>query len=765
MMRRPTTREGAMTPNFTLAMVALLAGGIAAVAADWKPWLTELGYWAAAVGAVGVVTAALMFWRLMHGALIAAPLWVLLVGAAGLRLHAPGGSAGWVIAAGVLLLVTLGLVAVNLPVGGGLALSLWLGYTAFVLRALPESVPVSARWWQPLTAAGVVLMATAGFSLRSRSSSRGLLRRLGRAGRVTDGLASGWDVYRVSSARMLRKKAKQVRPSLAEVPAWKRRFVPLTELGTTVATVGWSRLRSSAEDHTITFAGPRAGKTGLLMGHLLDAPGAVIATSTKTDILDVTRRERAKRGPVWVFDPDGLTEAGSTITFDPLTGCTDRGVAMDRASDLLDGIGGKSDDAEHWLNLGRQALMALMHAAALGGYTMNDVQRWIAHPDESAKNDVLWELRVADAAGFEQQATQFFTNNPRTQSSISTTIMPALSWLSVETAAAAAAPAGVPFDVERLLAETGTVYLLGADDKKTAPLVTALTAHIARQAKALAVRTMGKRLDPQLTMVLDEAALICLIPLDKWTGDFGSRGITLHISAQSLAQLRDRFGEAAAEALMTNVTTKVLLAGTSGASDLQFWSTLCGERLEQTSTRDRVTGGVSVSDRHVPVLTPGQVAQLRAGQALVISRGMPPAIGRVKMAWKRRDLRMERFHNRPTVQWTRRHLSAAEDWAGTRLLTGTAAFRDASLDGAERIESAVRRAAGAVADRAIGVFLGGLEWLDTRDPARELVARLRLVGAMRKARAALATRDTTRTATPELVGREQDTASSQDGGQ
>jgi type IV secretory pathway TraG/TraD family ATPase VirD4 len=744
MNRRPTTTEGAIVPRFTAAMVLLTATGVGAVVWDKTAALTELGFWAVATGLVGLATAGLLFWRLMHGALIAAPLWLLLAGVAGVRLHAPGGAAGWTIATGVLLLLTLALVAVNRPVGGGLALAAWLTCAGFGLRALPASVQASARWWLLLLAAGVVLVATAGFTLRSRSSSRGLLRRLGRAGRVTDGLASGWDVRRVSSARMLRKKAKIVRPSLAQVPAWKRRFVPLTQIGSTVATVGWVKVRSSAEDHTLTVAGPRAGKTGLMMNHLLDAPGAVIATSTKTDILDITRTQRANRGPVWVFDPDGLTADGSTITFDPLTGCTDPGVVMDRASDLLDGVGAKSDDAEHWLNLARQALTALLHAAALGGFTMADVQRWVAHPDDRAKGDVLYELRAANATGFEQQATQFFDNNPRTQSSISTTIMPALSWLSVPTAAASAAPGGVPFDVARLLEETGTVYLLGADDKKTAPLVTALTAHIARQAKTLAVRTPGRRLDPQLTMVLDEAALICLIPLDRWTGDFGSRGITLHISAQSRAQLRDRFGEAATGALLTNVTTKVVLAGTSDDDDLQFWSTLCGERLEQVATRDRTTGGVSISDRRVPVLTPGQVAQLRAGQALIITRGMPPAIGRVKMAWNRRDLRRQRFHNRPTVQWTGRHLAVVEDLAGARLVDGCAWLRDAAMTASERIDAAARRVAHRasapllrrIADR-LGAVVTGLE---ATDPARELLARFRLAGATRKARSALAAR-------------------------
>jgi type IV secretion system protein VirD4 len=32
---------------------------------------------------------------------------------------------------------------------------------------------------------------------------------------------------------------------------------------------------------------------------------------------------------------------------------------------------------------------------------------------------------------------------------------------------------------------------------------------------------------------LDEAALICPVPLDKWTADMGGRNITIHIAAQS----------------------------------------------------------------------------------------------------------------------------------------------------------------------------------------------------------------------------------------
>ncbi len=78
-------------------------------------------------------------------------------------------------------------------------------------------------------------------------------------------------------------------------------------------------------------------------------------------------------------------------------------------------------------------------------------------------------------------------------------------------------------DVEELLARRGTVYLLGAQDAQVAPLVTALTGHLARTARQVANRSAGGRLDPPLALVLDEVALICPIPLPEWTADMGGR--------------------------------------------------------------------------------------------------------------------------------------------------------------------------------------------------------------------------------------------------
>jgi type IV secretion system protein VirD4 len=125
---------------------------------------------------------------------------------------------------------------------------------------------------------------------------------------------------------------------------------------------------SPIEDVTLRIGGPRTGKTGELAGRILDAAGAVIATSTRTDLIELTGVCRARRGPVQVFNPSGVGGIDSTITFNPLSGCEQPTTATSRAADLLAGVSapGAGGDREFWASQARRVLAALMHAAALG---------------------------------------------------------------------------------------------------------------------------------------------------------------------------------------------------------------------------------------------------------------------------------------------------------------------------------------------------------------------------------------------------------------
>jgi type IV secretory pathway TraG/TraD family ATPase VirD4 len=435
----------------------------------------------------------------------------------------------------------------------------------------------------------------------------------------------------------MRRQMTVLRPSLAQLSRRQRRRVPVTEYATAVARVRGKWIWSPIEDVTLRVGGPRTGKTGELACRILDAPGAVIATSTRTDLLKITGELRAKNGPVWVFNPGGHAGIGTTLAFDPLTGCQNLTTAGFRATDLLSGDRPNNDgEREYWAAQARRALTVLLHAAAIGEASMRDVQAWFADPDEATAT-VTRHLRRSEYPGVLDDATQFLKTNERTRSSICTSVMPVLQWLSDPAAAAAAT--GPAFDVEEFLRQRGTLHVLGGDDGNVAPLVAALTGHIAREARRLAANMPDGRLDPPLTLVLDEAALICPVPLDNWTADMGGRNITIHIGVQSRAQLRQSFGEHGAAAIVTNAATILVFGGTGDADDLDNWSKLAGERLETYHTRDSAGKIASTSTRRVPVLTQAEIAQLPAGQVLVVRRGMPAALGTAQMAWQRPDVR------------------------------------------------------------------------------------------------------------------------------
>jgi len=399
--------------------------------------------------------------------------------------------------------------------------------------------------------------------------------------------------------------------------------------------------------------------------------------------------------PVFIFNPSGIGGLASTVSFDALTGCENPKTAVDRAGDLIAGGnpgGSQSADGEreHWAGQARDVLAVLMHAAALGKRSMRDVHAWVSDPD-AHYDDIRRMLRDSPEPGFEAELIHFVGTNDRTRSSITQSIRPALMWLHDPTAAHAAgqivtAPiidaSGVTIpaddrppalDVEALLALSGTVYLLGAEDAQVAPLVAALTGHIARVARAVAGRQPYGRLDPPATFALDEAAIICPIPLPSWTSDMGGRGIPIHIAAQSRPQLRQRWGTDGGAAITNNAAAVVIFGGAKDAADLQDYSTLAGDREERVVTRDHTGKVVSETTQRVPVFTPAQIAQLPKGRVLLILRGLPPVIGKVQMAWQRPDVRAVKRANRRKIRadkrqavWAHRRELARRYWTALK---------------------------------------------------------------------------------------------------
>ena len=393
----------------------------------------------------------------------------------------------------ILLLAALGMAVTAAGVG--------LAHRRYALAAAATAAAVGLAWaltvvapW--LTAAVAAGLGLVGWVRFTRTSAT--VTRWGARSRRKAGVASTLDIARLASWVAMRRKATVVRPSLGELRPWQRLRRATTEVAVPLCRVGALRVWASVEDVVCLFGGPRTGKTGYLAGRVIDAPGAVLVTSTRTDLHELTAGLRARRGPVYVFNAVGLGDLPSTITFDPLIGCTDPVTATERATDLIAAGAQRGGDSERawWDAQARRVLAALLHAAALGELSMRDVLRWVADPAGSQR-EVNALMRRSPEPAYAQEAAQFLTTNDRTQTSITSTIMPALGWLT-SPAACAAASGRTPFDVGELLRSRATVYLLGAEETYAAPLVTALTGHIAREARRLAARQPGGRLDPPL---------------------------------------------------------------------------------------------------------------------------------------------------------------------------------------------------------------------------------------------------------------------------
>jgi type IV secretory pathway TraG/TraD family ATPase VirD4 len=464
--------------------------------------------------------------------------------------------------------------------------------------------------------------------------------------RSNAGLASGWQVSARTGRWWLRLQTSVLRPSLRRVPWYRRSRVPITELGYRLCRVGPVWAYSSAEEVTGRFAPPRQGKTAELANQIIDAPGAVVATSTKPDVVDLTVALREKVGPVLIFNPGQLGGAlmRSSFRWNPVIGCEWVEVAIERAGYLLAGSPtmGNVSGREFWQGQAVRVLSRLMHAAALRGGTMLDVLAWVSDLQGSART-VLGLLATSPAgASWADDYRQFLDTNTNTGTSITTSIMPALQWLS-DPAVAVTATCGIEeqFDVEAFLASKGTLYLLAEDKPQgtIAPLLVCLTAHIHSAAKAAAGRRPGGRLDPPLTLVLDEVPLICPVPLERWSADSGGRGIVLHYAAQSRAQLFWKWGAEGGMVIWNNTTAKMIFGGCDDEEDLDAYSRLVGERDEKVYTHDAAGAVTGHTTRRVAVLPPSEIRTLPMWHVLLLRKGMRPAIGQIRPAWKRRDVK------------------------------------------------------------------------------------------------------------------------------
>lgn len=530
------------------------------------------------------------------------------------------------------------------------------------------------RGW--LLVGAVVVLALVVARLVWRSSAATMAARERRANR-TGGWATPLDIMRSCGWWWLRRQAVRVRPSLASRSWWYRWFrLSFNQIGVRVCKVRvWCLvlwIYASHERITIRIAGPQVGKTSEMNNHLIDAPGAVLSTSIRTDTIEATAALRARLGPVMSFDPDGLGADAwaQLVKWNPLIGCESAQVANRRAVHFMSGIRGAQGvgNREFWTQQSVRVLDIYLHAAALAGNrSIFDVLAWVGDANHAEKEIIEGYLAKSEAAeAYLYEYRQFCGSAQETSTSTTTTLIMALQWLRNPMAARLVAmPGEAGFNVDSFLRRRGTVYLVAEEDSSAGPLFTAFTGYIYESARARAGRMTRSRLDPPLTLVLDEAANICAVPLHRWTSTGSGSGIDFHIAFQSEDQPVERWGEEAAAIIMQNAGLMLYFGGNMNIERLERVSKLLGE---VTSMESKVVeeNGQTIHKREPVkhrVVSPERIRSLKSGEVIVVARDLQGVvIGKTRPFHKRSDYRaMVKDRTRPAKR-SRRAL------AGRRIL-------------------------------------------------------------------------------------------------
>ena len=444
------------------------------------------------------------------------------------------------------------------------------------------------------------------------------------------GIATRHEVATAASDKALLRRAGNLRPGLTDPKPHDVGY----RLGASKGVGVWA----SVEDSIMVIGPPRSGKgLHLVIPAILDAPGAVVVTSTRPDNLTATMRARRRIGPVAIFDPQHLAEGlPAGLRWSPIRGCESPQTAMIRATGLAAGTGlsaGGVDSGGFWEGKTRAALQTLLHAAAIDNRPPAELFRWTLDPTAAADAVAILTGSTRAATGWAESLEAMIDSDPRTRDSIWQGVSLALGSLADPRVLDAVSPAeGEGFDPEAFIRDCGTLYLLatGSGAGASAALVAALVEDLIETARRLAARSPGARLDPPMLLALDEIANLSPLPsLPTLMAEGGGSGITTMPVLQSLAQARDKWNEHQANAIWDASIVKVILGGASNSRDLQDLSALVGERDEYTDSvtlGDHGSRSNQRSVRRVPIFPPDRIRRLPFGTGVVLLRSAPPIV-------------------------------------------------------------------------------------------------------------------------------------------
>ena len=428
---------------------------------------------------------------------------------------------------------------------------------------------------------------------------------------------------------------RRLRPSLADVDRPSPDQLGVL-IGHTVA--GGMPLRQSWEDMAVDIWGPRTGKTtSRAIPAVVAAPGPTLVTSVKGDIVDATREVRAARGQVWAFDPQHILGAEQGMWWNPLRAVSTITDARRLGEHFAAAEREPGVSRDAFFDPSSEELVAnLLLAAACSGRGILAAYRWAVSPRDDEPAMLLREHGFALPA----DAVSGVVNMPdKTRGGIYAGAQKMLMCLTEPAVTAWVTPptrGGVlEFDPAAFVTSTDVLYLLSQGGPGSpAPLVAALTDAVLRAGELRARASAGRRLDPPLLSILDEAANICrLRQLPSLYSYYGSHGLPIITILQSYPQGVDVWGREGMRKLWSAANVRTYGGGVADPDWLEELSKLIGEH--DVTTRSTSSSGsgwgqrsVSHATRRQRILDVSDLHALPRGRMVVYASGAPPALAR-----------------------------------------------------------------------------------------------------------------------------------------
>ncbi|WP_435851231.1 type IV secretory system conjugative DNA transfer family protein [Streptomyces thermolilacinus] len=295
--------------------------------------------------------------------------------------------------------------------------------------------------------------------------------------------------------------------------------------------------------------GDRAARRPRALQAVLDAEGPALVVTSDPALWADTKDARAKLGPVLLYDPGHLCDSPARLHWSPADGCEDTATAAARAAALLAPVRPRARVDAAIADTAETLLRCWLHAAAVDGRPFKQVHRWAHHPGTA--HEPVRVLRTHPKAtnshaGLLESA---LTAHPERRDAARALTARALTALSLVHIREACTPNRTDaLTLESFAAEGGTLYVVGEpiEDPRTdpgaMPLLTALASHVVEHGRRMAARSSDGRLDPPMTLVLDDVAAVAPLPhLPELLATGHDQGLPTLVLLRSQEQARARW--------------------------------------------------------------------------------------------------------------------------------------------------------------------------------------------------------------------------------